>query len=145
MKQTKVKSILRLINIICIICIMDCTAVTVTTVNTTTPVLVGPVKKIKGKATTASEGKEFDFDHFSLGYYFIMGGNNNPVQERTEKIVSSNEFDGELMTQLDTTKEHAEVKQINIGSYSLLDILFAAWHKTWAGIEGRIVKKENLK
>jgi len=145
MKQTKVISILRIIAIICIVCIIDCAAVTVTTVNTTTPVLVGPVKKIKGKATTASEGKEFDFDHFSLVYYFFMGGNFSTQKDTMEKIVSSNEFDGELMTQLDTTKEYAEVKQINIGSYSLLDILFLAWHKSWAGIEGRVVKKENLK
>lgn len=146
MKQTKVKSTIRIIAIICIMCIIDCTAVTVTTVNTTTPVLVGPVKKIKGKATTASEGKEFDFDHAANAFYFIMGDGNGGTQKDTSvRIISSNEFDGELMIQLDTTKEHAEVKQINVGSYSMLDILLGAFHKTWAGIEGKIVKKENLK
>lgn len=126
--------------------IASCAPVTVTMRNTTAPVLVGPVKKIKAKPTVASDGNEYDFDHYSLAYYFIMGGNNaSPVQERTEKIVSSNEFDGELLARLDTIKEHAEVKQINIGSYSLLNFLFFAWHKAWAGIEGKIVKKENIK
>ena len=85
MKQTKVNTTLRIITIICIMCIVECTAVTVTTVNTTTPVLVGPVKKIKGKATTVSEGKEFDFDHFSLVYYFFMGGNFSTDKSTMEK------------------------------------------------------------
>jgi hypothetical protein len=126
---------------------ISCTSVTITTANTTTPVMIGSIKKIKSKENITNKGKDFAFDVSSLGYYFFLGGGSNDgtQSETSVKIVSSNEFDGELLVQLDTTKESAEVSKINIGSYSMLNILIGAFHKTWAGIEGKVVAKENLR
>jgi len=125
--------------------IANCLSVPITTANTTSPVLVGPVKKIKAKATAPSEGRDFHFENTSMTKTETAGGTNHGYARSTEYAVDPRFFDVQALKETDTLNEHLEVKQINIGSYSAVQIIFYAFHKIWAGMEGKIVKKENLK
>lgn len=117
---------------------------TVTTSNITSPVLVGPVMKIKGDLqamTLETKRREFDIEIENF-YYFEWLVTTMSSRTRSEQgAEGTNKFDAELLKLASgESLEGIKIDNISLGSRTsgtgFWILIWTISKKNWAGIEG---------